>query len=488
MNFKTFTSSLVLTLLMAQSSAFAMHQEQNESSAIAKPLPKKRALPALPGKKLIPAAKAASSPKVPPSPEPAKAAVTPEALLQRTIMAGLEGEGGAYEAAVKKARTLVEDIRGTKTESFILPYLNLAEYLFALGHINSEKRTQSFQEASELYDKHLNYSEVYELLQLGEKQKILDGQSQLMPMARELKTNFKISGMVCSFLGHYEEAIDRFETALAIIDDNFDYDPEETLWGTALAAWAEAKEGFEYEEYPIKAAAYFEAYFKLNPKRVDLDDYIKAAKSAWEASKAPLNRAWDILKNMNSRLDIKYALGEEDAWKFMEQSGPFVSEEQKIDNEIDHLDNFFNQMGKEQPEDEVDVFFYDEANKANHIYQAHMRNLARNWLAKVVDTKDVTKQQVSPELAAIYEGLRTEIASSTIDDSSVNLNPNGYVSYVKPDPQRYINEATLAIKNGSYNYASFLADQMVEKFSEQGDMEFFAEMIRTRILKAKKGK
>jgi|GEM_PF-4738121 len=443
-NFKKLILLSGTAILLSTSSMHAMESQEEATKDSIAQLSKRRALP-LPPK------------KVPPSPS-----LHPEALQHKNRIAVLEQNP---KEAVKKARQIVDSLQGTKDEDLLVPYLNLAELLstLAISGISGGKEVnrQALEEAQELYGNHL--FSMYEHLQAGHQ--ILDEQSRNVPLPTYLKEQYFLSGSVAKSLGDFDEAIERFESALALIDDNPNSNPQHILLGLALSAWSAAhksysNDSFNLEEsqrrYFTKAAAYFEAYFKLNPKNIDLDYYVKASQAAWVASQVPLEDAWTDFENMRTRLTINYNVG---PFNFMDHSGPFVPDESREAN-WNTRDEFFYQLRTSCRDQEK----YEIAQRANHVYQAHLRRLAKSWMSKVSGTEDVTRREELLETQKLYEALKQTIQASPIDDSTVDLRPEGYVSYEKPTPERYVGEAILAIENESNNYATFLAERLLQQF------------------------
>ncbi|MBI2706736.1 MAG: tetratricopeptide repeat protein [Proteobacteria bacterium] len=471
MNFRTFTSSLALTILIAKSSVFAMDEEQENPSALT--LPKKRALPTPPSTKAAPSA------------EPTMQSAPPKKDLSHTIVARrnfsvcLDANGNNPEAVVRRARALVSEIEGTTAEDHLTPYLNLARVLINLGNHHPSKIKEYYEEAYALFITHVPDVMIYSLLNT-QGQRFAGARNQEISLPALLKDVYIYSGEIARALGKYPEAINRVERGLSIIDDDPDFNPEKALLTAALAAYSQAVKPFgpeeinTSEEHHILAATYFESYFKLNPKQIKLDFYVKAALSAWKASQSDLATAWRTLEHQESRLEIKHAIG---PFQFSEQSNPFVSASNRWDF---YHEKFIERNGN-----------IEEIRADDHLYQAHMRALATSWIAKVEDTTNVTQRLEELQLKNLYERLRTALQTAQIDDSAVKLNPEGYVSYVKPNLQRYLNEANAAIENKSWKYALFLADQVAKHFpDQQGDLtaQHIRDKARQAIAKQKQKK
>ncbi|MBS0272551.1 MAG: hypothetical protein JSR85_07900 [Proteobacteria bacterium] len=454
----------------------------------------RRKLPPIPsGKKISPSAKKAPSPDAFEEPsslvsqgkkvEPSTKVNAGDALRHKTFTQILETDP---EAAVRKARKNIKEAKGTVDEKHLTLRFNLAYALIVLGYHQRDKIKECYEEAYKIYRKYLpSESDIYESLELNSP--TLDRESKPVPLPRSLKDEYIRSGELAYALGHYEEALERLEAGLAIISDKTDFNPQNALRTAALAAWSQAQiDEIEKEKFHIFAATYFESYFKLNPRDIDLDYYVQAANSAWEASKVPLADAWTVFEDIKSRLEIKYQLGE---YKFLELFGPFVPEAQKDINYSIANEFFVYSGGKPLNTGSMYDYLVNTVNAANHLYQAHMRSLANAWIAKVTDTVKVTKEENRLKYRGLYERLNTEIQNTPIDDSDVELNQAGYVFYLEPNAQRYVDEAFLAIRNDSFKYASFLADQLVEHFKSEYHeiVDIMAARIRDRI-KIQKGK
>jgi len=428
MNFRTFSSSLVLTFLLTQSTGFAMESGEQELSKAPSAL--RRPLPVLP-KKTPPIVKADSSPEASVA---LKKELNKDEVARRNFKVVLDSKGDP-EAAVKKARALVSEIQGTNAVNDITPYLNLARVLISLGNEHAKRQDNNalvacYEEAYGLFTTHVPEDKMYDLLNI-QGQRFCGEHERELSLPEVIKDAYIYSGNIGSSIGKFESSLNRVERGLSIID-NPDFNPENALLTAAKSAWSQAAfvEKNDKQRYYILAAAYFEAYFKLNPKRIELDLYVEAAHSAWQAATSPLGTAWKILQERESRLEIKYA---------------------------DFQDN-------------------------NDLFQDYMRYLAKSWFDKVKDTTNLTKRGERLKNEKLYEYLEKTLSGVQVIQDA--FDKRGYVSYVKPDLNRYVQEARLAIENGSWQYASFLAEQMGVHFKDQGGAAA-ATRIRNEALQVK---
>jgi tetratricopeptide (TPR) repeat protein len=414
MNFKTFSSSLVLAFLLTQSAGFAMESEEQKPSLVKKTPSSRRPLPVLP-KKTPPIVKSDPSPESSATP---KKELNRDDVARRNFKVVLDSNGSP-EAAVKKARALVSEIQGTEAVNNITAHLNLARLLIGLGNDHAKRQDNNalvacYEEAYSLFTKHVPEDKMYDLLNI-QGQRFCGEHERELSLPEMIKDAYIYSGNIGFSIGKFESSLNRVERGLSIID-NPDFNPENALLMAAKSAWSQAAfvEKNDKQRYYILAAAYFEAYFKLNPKHIELDLYLEAAHSAWQAATSPLATAWKILQERESRLEIKYA---------------------------DFQDN-------------------------NDLFQGYMRYLANSWFDKVKDTTNLTKRAERLKHEKLYEYLEKMLSGVQVTPDA--FDKRGYVSYVKPDLNRYVQEARLAIENGSGQYASFLAEQILLVLHPQG--------------------